>query len=206
MTAAQFVDPSDSLALALVNTVSVVEGRLVDGFERQDQVLGWLTSRRGQLSALIGADVGDGALADAVSRVRALRNAGRQLTVSLVEDPRSFSLPGFADRDAAVRAVNLEAAAWLQIRWPSDGRPQSVLATQGGLTDLVVAALARDVVAMVTAPGGTRLRACLAPSCARFFWRRGRQQWCSPVCGNRARVSRHYERHHGHARIHQDRP
>jgi predicted RNA-binding Zn ribbon-like protein len=34
------------------------------------------------------------------------------------------------------------------------------------------------------------------PACVLFFVKNHpRRDYCSPVCGNRARVSRHYERH-----------
>ncbi|WNM39110.1 CGNR zinc finger domain-containing protein [Micromonospora halotolerans] len=40
------------------------------------------------------------------------------------------------------------------------------------------------------------LLACPAPRCVRYFVKEHpRQAWCKPSCGNRARVSRHYQRH-----------
>ncbi|MET8629505.1 CGNR zinc finger domain-containing protein [Kitasatospora sp. NPDC004669] len=39
------------------------------------------------------------------------------------------------------------------------------------------------------------LRACKAPRCVRYFLKtHGRQEWCKPSCGNRARVARRYGR------------
>ncbi|MEU1601426.1 CGNR zinc finger domain-containing protein [Streptomyces sp. NPDC005708] len=41
------------------------------------------------------------------------------------------------------------------------------------------------------------MRPCLAPNCLLFFVKNhARREWCSPACGNRVRVARHYRRHH----------
>nr|WP_137969774.1 CGNR zinc finger domain-containing protein [Streptomyces antimycoticus] len=35
------------------------------------------------------------------------------------------------------------------------------------------------------------------PNCLLFFVKHhARREWCSPACGNRVRVARHYRRHH----------
>ncbi|MFF3488386.1 CGNR zinc finger domain-containing protein [Streptomyces sp. NPDC002701] len=58
------------------------------------------------------------------------------------------------------------------------------------------AALARAAVAFLAGPDRRRLRACHAPRCVRYFLQdHPRQEWCTPSCGNRARVARHHERH-----------
>ncbi|MFH8467919.1 universal stress protein [Streptomyces sp. NPDC017991] len=57
-------------------------------------------------------------------------------------------------------------------------------------------ALARAADAFLASPDRQRLRACLAPRCVRYFRKdHPRQGWCTPSCGNRARVARHHERH-----------
>ncbi|MFI7008716.1 CGNR zinc finger domain-containing protein [Streptomyces sp. NPDC050145] len=62
--------------------------------------------------------------------------------------------------------------------------------------DLLVAALARSATAFLASEDRTRLRACHAPRCVRYFLKEHpRQEWCKPSCGNRARVARHHERH-----------
>lgn len=46
-------------------------------------------------------------------------------------------------------------------------------------------------------PDQERLKACLAPGCVLYFMQNHpRREWCSAGCGNRARVARHYRRHH----------
>lgn len=57
----------------------------------------------------------------------------------------------------------------------------------------VMAAVARSAIRLLGSPEVARLRRC--PACARFFLAsRPDRVWCSPRCGNRARVARHHER------------
>ncbi|WP_440101770.1 CGNR zinc finger domain-containing protein [Streptosporangium sp. H16] len=51
-------------------------------------------------------------------------------------------------------------------------------------------------IGFLTGPRREDLRACTAPRCVRYFVKKhGRQEWCKPSCGNRARAARHYRRH-----------
>ncbi|MEV3984529.1 CGNR zinc finger domain-containing protein [Nonomuraea sp. NPDC049758] len=60
----------------------------------------------------------------------------------------------------------------------------------------LIAALARAAIEFLSGPQRERLRACNAPRCVRYFVKsHGRQEWCKPSCGNRARAARHYQRH-----------
>lgn len=60
-------------------------------------------------------------------------------------------------------------------------------ALRGHLAAAVVDLLSRDDLANLTR--------CHAPDCGQFFHRsRPNQRWCSPGCGNRARVDRHRHR------------
>lgn len=60
----------------------------------------------------------------------------------------------------------------------------------------LIAALAGAVIGFLSGPLRARLRTCLAPGCVLYFVKEhGRQEWCSTVCGNRARAARHYRRH-----------
>ncbi|MFF4789736.1 CGNR zinc finger domain-containing protein [Streptomyces sp. NPDC001276] len=59
----------------------------------------------------------------------------------------------------------------------------------------LVATLARAAIDFLSGPQRERLRACPAPRCVRYFVQgHGRQEWCKPSCGNRARAARHYRR------------
>jgi predicted RNA-binding Zn ribbon-like protein len=65
--------------------------------------------------------------------------------------------------------------------------------------DLAIAAAARSAIAILTEPAERqRLRRCTNPNCSMLFINGDcRRRWCTPnICGNRARVARHYQRHH----------
>ena len=57
--------------------------------------------------------------------------------------------------------------------------------------------LAADAITVLTGPQAERLRQCANPDCIlQFVADNPRQRWCSSaLCGNRARVARHYRRH-----------
>jgi predicted RNA-binding Zn ribbon-like protein len=60
----------------------------------------------------------------------------------------------------------------------------------------LVSQIAEEAVSLFADPRQPHLRACLAPSCVLYFTKtHPRREWCSPACGNRARVARHYRRH-----------
>jgi predicted RNA-binding Zn ribbon-like protein len=59
-----------------------------------------------------------------------------------------------------------------------------------------IAAIARDVIELVTSPDGLRIRTCAAPDCDRMFLQdHGRRIWCSTRCGGRVRARRHHTAH-----------
>jgi predicted RNA-binding Zn ribbon-like protein len=63
---------------------------------------------------------------------------------------------------------------------------------------LPLAAAARSAIEILTdASTAGRLRRCANPACSMLFINGdARRQWCTPnICGNRARVARHYRRH-----------
>jgi predicted RNA-binding Zn ribbon-like protein len=64
--------------------------------------------------------------------------------------------------------------------------------------DALTTVIARQAFYLVTSPQWDLLRHCTAPGCAYFFMKTRRREWCSAVCGNRARVARHAQRHRTH--------
>jgi predicted RNA-binding Zn ribbon-like protein len=103
--------------------------------------------------------------------------------------------------DLALARVNAAASrlpVTPQLDWPDGFAPGSRLATPAGVDPVIqlTAALARAAIEFLTGPYREQLRACSAPRCVRYFLKaHGRQEWCKPSCGNRARVARHYRRH-----------
>jgi predicted RNA-binding Zn ribbon-like protein len=60
-----------------------------------------------------------------------------------------------------------------------------------------LAAIAREGIALLADPRrSSQLRRCANPTCSMvFIAENSRRMWCAPnVCGNRARVARHYQR------------
>ncbi|MFF9032967.1 CGNR zinc finger domain-containing protein [Streptomyces iakyrus] len=58
------------------------------------------------------------------------------------------------------------------------------------------AALAHAVITFLASPGRDRPRPCHAPRRVRYFLtEHPRREWCTPRCGDRARVARHHRRH-----------
>lgn len=134
--------------------------------------------------------------AEAAARFRSLRDAVRVLAAEVTTDHRAVATRSRADVVAATATVNRASAlapSWSELddalvaRTRSDATPQ-------------VAALARLAEAAVQLFGSSQreeLRACNAPGCVLYFVRdHPRREWCSAACGNRARVARHYARHH----------
>ncbi|MFF5205934.1 CGNR zinc finger domain-containing protein [Streptosporangium sp. NPDC000396] len=85
------------------------------------------------------------------------------------------------------------------LEWPQDEPPR--VRQRPAAADpllLLTSALARTAMDFLASDDRLRLRACQAPRCVHYFVKDDpRQSWCKPSGGNRARVARHYRRHHG---------
>jgi predicted RNA-binding Zn ribbon-like protein len=131
----------------------------------------------------------------APAAVRRLRAAIRDVLDAHLERraPRATSVEDINAAAAAVptsaRLVAHRAGARRETRWHTE---------LGGSAKL--AALATEVIDLMTSPERLdRLRRCANPNCSMLFLAENRRrQWCTPnICGNRARVARHYQRHRG---------
>ncbi|MEU5865498.1 MULTISPECIES: CGNR zinc finger domain-containing protein [unclassified Nonomuraea] len=98
---------------------------------------------------------------------------------------------------AHLNAAAAREAIVPQLDWPASGTPRTaVLSTERDASVQLIAALARAAIDFLSGPQREQLRACNAPRCVRYFVKsHGRQEWCKPSCGNRARAARHYQRH-----------
>lgn len=137
------------------------------------------------------------------SEIVELRRAVRALFAQAV----SPAPPSRADAhrlmpvDQALDHLNAAAARDAivpQLEWPPDGPPRLRVRSAEPSAELrLIAMLARAAIDFLSGPQRERLRACHAPRCVRYFVQsHGRQEWCKPSCGNRARAARHYQRHH----------
>ncbi len=142
------------------------------------------------------------ALDDALlGRFRALRDALRFLAAEVTGDPRPIAAREGRDLAWAVRTLNQGCAAapsWSQLAWPPSGDPRRQAVTAAPPADAVLGCLAEDGTRLFGSGRARQLGACCAPGCVLYLLRDNpRRQWCSDACGNRARVARHYARHHG---------
>ncbi|HEY3559121.1 MAG TPA: ABATE domain-containing protein [Kribbella sp.] len=127
-----------------------------------------------------------------------IRRAVRALFARAVEPgPPSTAdadrLMGFED---ALRLVN-RAAAQLgtpYLEWVDEPVVRSSYGTDDPVA-LLVGAVGRSAIDFLAGPDRTRLRACPAARCVKYFLQDDpRQVWCSPACGNRERVNRAYRK------------
>ncbi|AQZ63315.1 unnamed protein product [[Actinomadura] parvosata subsp. kistnae] len=98
---------------------------------------------------------------------------------------------------AHLNAAAAREAIVPQLDWPAGGTPRTgLLSAEPDANVRLIAALARAAIDFLSGPQRERLRSCQAPRCVRYFVQsHGRQEWCKPSCGNRARAARHYQRH-----------
>ncbi|WP_327092718.1 CGNR zinc finger domain-containing protein [Nonomuraea sp. NBC_01738] len=98
---------------------------------------------------------------------------------------------------AALNAVVRAAPRWRELGWEG-GEPVVAVCSAGGAVAAALAGVAEAAVVLFSGPDRGLVQACGAPSCIRFFVREHpRREWCSPGCGNRVRVARHYARAKG---------
>ncbi|RZL78103.1 MAG: hypothetical protein EOP32_22840 [Rhodococcus sp. (in: high G+C Gram-positive bacteria)] len=140
-----------------------------------------------------------GDIGKTAGELRVLRDALRRLAAESTRDPRQgWTSP--VSRNAAVDAINQACATaptWSELRWAEDSEPDRCLRSAEPPWGAAVSLLAERAVEMFTSDTRSQLRACLAPGCVLYFVRaHSRREWCSAGCGNRARVARHYQRHH----------
>jgi predicted RNA-binding Zn ribbon-like protein len=133
------------------------------------------------------------------AELRALRDAIRVVAAAVTRDPRT--VPDAHGRDLvtvddAISAINTAAGSLptlLLRRADGDVTAARRAANPPGAR---IAGFAVDAVPLLAGDDERgALRACLAPGCVLFFVQdHALREWCSPACGNRARVARHYRR------------
>jgi predicted RNA-binding Zn ribbon-like protein len=196
----------EPLPVELMNTAYADRGGIRDALDEDAGAAAWLHAVAGRIGAETGT--GPGLLngtdtRDAAGALRDLRDALRRLAAEATGDPRPpATAPGLTRQDAIV-TLNALATARPEFVWPAGGHPSGAYRAPGTAADLAVALIAHQGVELFSGPKRDLLRPCLAPNCPLFFVKdHARREWCSPACGNRARVARHYQRHHHPARRH----
>jgi predicted RNA-binding Zn ribbon-like protein len=177
---------NEPLALELHNTVYALRGKRIDGLATAEGLSAWLNALGDRLPAAAREFDPERlpefvVLRDAVGEVLHAALEGRRAPVGALEVVNA----------AATRApVSPRAVVDTKGRLQGEARYHAADAT-----DVALAALAADAIALLTGPGREELRACGAPGCVLMFLKdHPRRTWCSSTCGNRARQARHYAR------------
>lgn len=176
----------EPLALDLVNTRIRRDGTEVDLLDSPVALLAWLRAERGRLAWSGAIDVAD------LATVRALRDAIDRL----LRARRGHVRPARADVDRVDHAL-ASGPALAQLGWGATGPVLKPLPAPARRC-MLLHTLARDALMLLTGPCADQVRECAHPDCRlQFVARNPRRQWCSDqLCGNRARVAKHYRRHH----------
>ena len=186
--------PSDSyptlgepLAIELANTLFTDGGRPLDALTTPAALARWLEANAERIDAPLPRRRSAGDL----ERARELRAIIRALLAAAVDgDPAPAAAVGRLNRVAAL----VPFAARLQ--WRAGEPPKAHLSLSGAdRLDALLALLAQSAIDVLGGTGAGRLRRCEAPGCISYYLKdHPRRAWCSPTCGNRVRVARHYQR------------
>ncbi|MFD4690861.1 CGNR zinc finger domain-containing protein [Streptomyces sp. NPDC058463] len=189
------------LALELASTIRHDgDGGVTDDLATVRETALWIRSQ----DELLGGPVRPGELVvDENLRLAVveLRRAVRALFARVVSPapPSPADAHRLMPADRAIAHLNTVAArepVAPQLDWPLEGAPAArLLSAEDDPSVRLVSQLARAAIDFLSGPRHVELRACTAPRCVRYFVKsHGRQEWCKPSCGNRARAARHYRR------------
>jgi predicted RNA-binding Zn ribbon-like protein len=187
----------EPLAVELMNTVWADRDGIHDGLADRNGVAEWIVGVGDRFADLdLDSLVVSSRLA---AEYRRLRDALRTLAALATDDHRDHA-PTPADRELAIATVNRACRygrTWSQLSWPAAERPHRTVVSNRTPAGNALSLIAEQAVMLLAGADRPRLRACPGPGCRLYFVRRHpRREWCSPQCGNRARVGRHYYRHH----------
>jgi predicted RNA-binding Zn ribbon-like protein len=172
-------------ALDIANTVAIVDGGEHDMVADAAEYERWAGAEAAALG--FGGD-GMAALVASRSRVLELRAAVRAV-VAAAAAGRPTSSSAVAELNRASRG----APEWLELDPVSGDLRRS---SRASAADALIATYARAAMSLVGEDDAQPVRRCPAPSCGMFYRpSRTDQHWCSPQCGSRARVARHYRAH-----------
>ena len=171
-------------ALDLANTVTITDGAEHDLLGTAADYERWADAEGVFLPPRCGALLGK-----ARSELLELRTAVRHVlaAVSSGEAPTARAL-------RKLNRISRAAPRWVELDLESMAVQER---TSAAPVDDLLARYARSALELV-ADASSAITRCPAPSCGMFYMRgRAAQRWCSPQCGSRARVARHYESHRG---------
>jgi predicted RNA-binding Zn ribbon-like protein len=181
------------------------QGGVADGLATLEKTQDWITASGPLVEGVLGRPFDPTALAvdDGVQeQLLAVRRAVRSLFARAVSPapPSRADANRLLEPAIALRLLN-KAADELgnpHLEWPEDGEPVTRWSARSSEPlALLLGAVGRSGIDFLAGPDRLRLRACPAARCVKYFLQDDpRQTWCSPSCGNRERVNRHYQRKH----------
>lgn len=195
-----------TLAFALAATIKHDgHGGVADLLSTPEAAAAWLAEHEQLVAHVLGSDLGRFVhpnraeiLPNTGDELVQIRRAVRALFARAVAPgaPSKADAGRLMDVEDALRMVNraadelgtthLEWAEAPVLRWAH--RTEDPVA-------LLIGAVGRSAIDFLAGPDRVRLRACPAARCVKYFLQDDpRQTWCSPACGNRERVNRHYRR------------
>jgi predicted RNA-binding Zn ribbon-like protein len=202
-TAAPVLSPirSEPLPVELMNTIWADRDGVHDALETVDGLDAWLAAIAPRVTVAGAKRRPDEA---ELAEFRAVRNGLRALAAEQTHDERPMAVAPGHDRAASIRSLNVAVAAapsWSEIEWATDGLPIVSRKSAATSTAAALADIGERALRLFSGAERDELRACQAPGCVLYFVHdHPRREWCSSVCGNRARVARHYARHHSAAK------
>jgi predicted RNA-binding Zn ribbon-like protein len=184
----------EPLPVELMNTIWADRDGVHDALGDTAAAGAWLRETHERLGASLPSRITPTVADD----LRRLRDALRRLAATATADDRPAAASALAGRRQAVATLNRTAAlapAWSALAWGDE--PAAVRRSAQPPAQQAVSAIAEAGIGLFSGPEREQLRACHGPGCVLYFVRdHPRREWCSATCGNRARVARHYQRHH----------
>lgn len=185
----------EHLALDLLNTqVRLPSQERLDLLDTVAQLRHWIECEADRLPSPVTVGVGSLTRTDLdVVRTTRAHAASAIGQARLGAEPQPGALRGLNDAQRAAPMIS-------ELRW--DGTAVTATGRREGPLGLRLAAYLAETAARLLADGKvTTIRQCEADYCVLLFLPANpRRRWCSArICGNRARVARHYERHKGAA-------
>lgn len=188
-------------ALELVSTIRHDgDGGVTDDLATTQGTTRWIQTQHDCLAGTVPAEriaVDEDLRIEIVELRRAVRALFARAVSPAAPSPADARRLMPADQALAhLNAVAARETVVPQLDWPRQGTPVTrLVSVENDPGTRLLAALARAAIEFLSGPQRERLRACTAPRCVRYFVKgHGRQEWCKPSCGNRARAARHYQR------------
>ena len=181
------------------------QGGVADLLAGDDGLAEWVEDNGPLAAEVLGRSFDASALGvddDLRQALVGVRRAVRSLFARAVSPapPSRADANRLLEPEAALAVLNKAAdkLGTSHLVWPTGDAPAT--SWSGRSTDpttLLVGAVGRSGIDFLLGPDRVRLRACPAARCVKYFLQDDpRQTWCSPSCGNRERVNRHYQRKH----------